>query len=78
MSLDPALFTNYRDLNVGDRVRVTLRHGRRPDGRFVFTGLVTLIWFGIEEMCDIEPEDGAGTVTACRATGDLVERVGTP
>lgn len=71
MPIDPKFFKDYPDLVVGDRVRwarkLSMSNGHGE-------GVVFLIWFGIEEMCDIKEDDGK-IVTFCRAIGDTVEKV---
>lgn len=70
MSLDPALFVDYPDLDEGDLVRYrTARNGETITG----TGIVTLIWLGIEEMCVVN-HDGLER-SLCRALGDTIEKV---
>lgn len=61
---------DYNDLEVGDRVRYsTTVHGIRREGE----GTVTLIWLGIEEMCDVVSDDGTKR-TLCRAIGDRIDK----
>jgi hypothetical protein len=66
MTVDPKWFTVYDDLRTGDFVHYTSKcYG---DG----SGIVALVWLGIEEMCDIKVENGA-VVTLCRDLGDKIE-----
>lgn len=72
MTLDPKLFRDYPDLTKGDLVRYKSkgRAGEVVEG----VGQVTLIWLGVEEMCQITHFDGT-EITICRSIGDDIEKI---
>jgi hypothetical protein len=69
MVLDPALFRDYQDLKIGDRVKFV------SDVWGEGEGIVVHIWLGIEEMCDVRKEGEDRSFSLCRAIGDKIEKL---
>lgn len=69
MALDPAIFTDFNDLKKGDHVTFWYKP---KDLRA--KGVVTGIWMGVEEMCEVKATDGK-FYNLCRRVGDEVEKV---
>lgn len=69
MVLDPSLFKDYSDLKIGDRVK--FKSSIWGEGE----GVVTHVWLGIEEMCDIRVDGDPRSMSLCRALGDKIEKL---
>lgn len=65
MPVDPAYFVLTKDIGQGDRVRFTKRD---ESGE----GVVALVWLGIEEVVNIEQDDGR-RLHVIPALGDTIE-----